>query len=75
MALEPLPSKVEIVIDVSCLNLAPHMAITFLVHSLHLIIMTIETNNRGEFKQNITIECGWNAMNIINEKLIILQIS
>jgi hypothetical protein len=44
-------SKVEISFDVSHLNLAPHMAIMFLVHSLHLAKLIVKINNRGEFKQ------------------------
>jgi hypothetical protein len=55
-------------------NLAPHMAIMFLVHSLHLPKVTVETNNRGEFKINITNKSGQNAINIMNEKVIIVQI-
>jgi hypothetical protein len=69
-----LKNKVEIVFDVSCVNLAPHLAIMFLVHSLHLTKMTVKTNNEGEFKQNITIKCDHNATNILNVKFIIVQI-
>ncbi len=69
-----LKSKVEIILNVSFFNLASRMAIMFHVHSLHLLIMTARTNNGGEFKQNITIKCGWNATNNLNGKLIIVQI-
>jgi hypothetical protein len=68
-------SKVEIILDVSHLNLALCMAIMFLVHALHLSRVTIGIASRGEFKQNIIIKCGRNAMNILNAKLIIIQIS
>jgi hypothetical protein len=67
-------SKVEIIIDVSHFNLAPHMATMFPIHSLHLPKVIVKTNNRGEFKQNITIKCSCNATNILNAKLIIVQI-
>jgi hypothetical protein len=67
-------SKVEIILGVSHLNLAPQMAIMFLVHSLHLPRVTIKTHNVGEFKQNITIKSGQNVMNIFNAKVIIVQI-
>jgi hypothetical protein len=67
-------SKVEIILNISHLNLVPRMAIMFHVHSLHVLKVTIYTNNKGEFKQNISIRCGQNAMNIINAKLIIVQI-
>ncbi len=46
-------TKVEIILDVSHLNLAPCMAIMFLIHALHLPKVTIGTNNKGEFKQII----------------------
>jgi hypothetical protein len=69
-----LKSKVEIILDVSHFNLAPHMATMFPIHSLHLPKVIVESNNRGEFKQNITIKCGWNVTNIFNAKLIIVQI-
>jgi hypothetical protein len=52
--LSPLKSKVEIVLDVSCINLAPRMAIMLHVHSLHLVRLIVEIN-KEEFKQNITI--------------------
>jgi hypothetical protein len=68
-------SKVEIILDVSLLNLMPCMTIMFLVHSFHLPKVTVKTNNRGEFKQNITIKCGQNATNIFYAKVIIVQIS
>jgi hypothetical protein len=48
------------------------MAIMFPIRSLHLIRMIVETNKRGEFKQNITIKCGWNARNNLNTKIIIV---
>lgn len=67
-------SKVEIILNISPLNLVPRMAIMFHVHSLHVLKVTIYTNNKREFKQNISIRCGQNAMNIINAKLIIVQI-
>jgi hypothetical protein len=69
-----LESKVEIVLDVSHLNLAPCMAIMFLVHALHLPKVTVRTNNRGKFKQIIIIKFDRNAMNILNAKLVIIQI-
>lgn len=37
--------------------------------------MIVEIDNKREFKQNITLKCGQNAMNILNAKLIIVQIS
>ncbi len=70
-----LKSKFEIVFDVSCVDLASHLAIMFLVHSLHPPKMTVETKNGGEFKKKITIKCGQNATSILNVKLIIIQIS
>jgi len=60
-----LKSKVEIVLDVSCINLAPHVAIMLIVHSLHLIKLIVGID-KEELKQNITIKCGWNAMNNLN---------
>ncbi len=72
--LSSLKSKVEIVIDVSCFNGTLCMAIMFHVHSLHLPKVTARTNNKGGLKQNITINCGWNATNNLNAKLIIIQI-
>jgi hypothetical protein len=74
-ALCSLKSKVEIILDVSCFNLAPRMAITFHVHPLHLPRVTAMTNNGGKFKQNITIKCGWDATNNLNAKFMIVQIS
>jgi hypothetical protein len=68
----PQKSKVEIIFYVNHLNLAPHMAIMFFVHSLHLPIMTIRTNNMGEFKQDITTKSTQNATNIPNAKVIII---
>jgi hypothetical protein len=53
----PLKIKVEIVLDVSCINLAPRMAIMLLVHSLHLVRQIVGVD-KEEFKQNITIKCG-----------------
>jgi hypothetical protein len=73
-AVNSLKSKVEIILDVSCLDLTLCMAIMFLVHALLLSIVTVGTTNKGEFKQNTIIECGQNAMNIFNEKFIIIQI-
>jgi len=70
-----LKSKVEIVLDVSCFNLAPCMAIMFHAHSLHLPKVTTRINNGGKFKQNIIIKCGWNATKKFYVKLIIVQIS
>jgi hypothetical protein len=67
-------SKVEIIIDISHFNLTTQMATMFPIHSLHLPKVIIDTNNRGEFKQNIIITCSWNAMNILNAKFIIVQI-
>jgi hypothetical protein len=43
---EFLKSKVEIILDVSCFNLAPRMAIMLLIHSL-LIRLTIGIDNKG----------------------------
>jgi hypothetical protein len=72
-ALSSLKITVKISLDVSHLNLAPCTAIIiFLIHSLHL---PRKIDNKGEFKQNITFKCGQNAMNILNAKLIIIQIS
>jgi hypothetical protein len=71
-ALHPPKSKVQIIFYVNHLNLAPHMAIMFLIHSLHLPIMTIGTNNMGEFKQDITTKSTQNAMNILNAKVVII---
>jgi hypothetical protein len=68
-----LKSKVEIVLDVTCLNFAPRIAIMLPIHSLHLAKLIVEIN-KGEFKQNITIRCGWNVMNIFNVKFIIVQL-
>ncbi len=51
------------------------MAIMFFIHALHLPKVTVGTNNKGEFKQIIIIKCGRNAMNILNAKLVIIQIS
>jgi hypothetical protein len=70
-----LKVQVEIIFDVNHFNLVQHMAIMFPIHSLHLIRMTVKTNKRGEFKQNITIKCGRNARNNLNTKTIIVQIS
>jgi hypothetical protein len=51
-----LKSMVEITFYVSHFNLAPCMAIMFLVHSLHLPLEWLSRLTRGgEFKQNITI--------------------
>jgi hypothetical protein len=50
-----LKSKVEIVLDVSCINLAPRMAIMLLVCSLHLVRLIVGID-KEEFKQNITIK-------------------
>jgi hypothetical protein len=44
-------NKVEIIIDVNHLNLAPRIAIMFPVHSLHLPRVIVETNNKGEFNK------------------------
>jgi len=52
-----LKSKVEIVLDVSCINLAPHMSIMLHVHSLHLVRLIVGID-KEEFKQNIIIKCG-----------------
>ncbi len=73
-ATSSLKIQVEIILDVSHLNLVLGMAIMFLVHSLHLTKVTVETNKRGQFKQHITTKCGWNAMNNLNMKTIIVQI-
>jgi hypothetical protein len=43
-AMNSMKSKVEIIFDVSHLNLAPRMAIMFPIHSLQLPIVTIMTN-------------------------------
>jgi hypothetical protein len=42
-----MKNKVEIVFDVSHLNLAPHMAIMFPIHYLQLPIVTIMINKGG----------------------------
>jgi hypothetical protein len=55
--LSPLKSKVEIILDVSCINLVPHVAIMLPVHSLHLVRLIVGID-KEEFKQNITIKCG-----------------
>jgi hypothetical protein len=68
-------SSLKIEVEVSCFNFVPCMAIMFLVHFLHLTTVTVESNKRGEFKQNITIKCGQNARNSLNTKIIIVQIS
>jgi hypothetical protein len=74
-ALNSLKSIIEIGLDVSCLNLAPCMAIIiFFIHSLHLPKMIVNIDNEGEFKQNITFKYGQNVVNILNAKLIIVQI-
>ncbi len=65
-------SKFQTIFYVNHLNLAPHMAIMFRVHSLHLTKMNIWINNRGEFKQDITTKSTQNAMNILNAKIIII---
>jgi hypothetical protein len=64
--------QVEVILDVIHLNLVPRMAIMFLIHSLHLTKVTIGTNKKGQFKQHITIKCGWNARNNLNTKTIIV---
>jgi hypothetical protein len=74
-ATSSLKVQVEIIFDVSHFNLVQHMAIMFPICSLHLIRIIVETNKRGEYKQNITIKCGWNARNNLNTKTIIVQIS
>ncbi len=68
-----LKSKVEIIFHVNHFNLAPHMAIMFPIHSLHLPRMIVETNNRGQLKLNITIKFGRNVTTILNSKVIIVQ--
>jgi hypothetical protein len=40
-------NKVEIILDVSRLNLTPRMAIIFPIHSLHLPKVIVGTNNGG----------------------------
>jgi hypothetical protein len=70
-----LKNKVEIVLEISCFNFAPRMAIMLLIHSLHLAKLIVKIDNKGGFKQNIAIKCGWNAMNIFNAKFIIVQLS
>jgi hypothetical protein len=58
-ALSSPKSMVEIGLDVSHFNLTPCMAIIiFLIHSLHLPKMIVDTNKKREFKQNITFQCG-----------------
>ncbi len=46
--------------------------------SLSIPYICLEMNTRltngGDFKQNITIKCGWNATKILNAKVIIVQI-
>jgi hypothetical protein len=74
-ATNSLKVQVEIVLDVSRFNLVPCMAIMFPIHSLHLTKMIIGTNKRGQFKQDITIQCGRNTKNNVDTKIIIIQIS
>jgi hypothetical protein len=74
-AVSSLKVQVEIIFNVNHFNLVPRMAIMFPIHSLHLTIVTIRINKRGQFKQNITMKCGWNARNNFNTKIIIVQIS
>ncbi len=45
------------------------------INSLHLARMATWIINKGEFKENITIKCGWNARSIFNPKCIIIQLS
>jgi len=42
-----LKNKVEIVLDVSHFNFAPHMAIMLPIHSLHLAKLIVKIDNGG----------------------------
>jgi hypothetical protein len=47
----PVKSKVEIILDIGCFNLAPRITIILSIHPLHLTIMIIYIFNLCEFKK------------------------
>ncbi len=70
----PVKSKVEIILDIGCFNLAPRITIILSIHPLHLTIMIIYIFNLWEFKKGIPIKCCWNARNIFNAKCTIVDL-
>jgi hypothetical protein len=68
-------SKVEIILDIGHLDLAPRIIIMLSIHPLHLTKMAIWIINRWEFKKDIPIKCCYNARNIFDAECIVVDLS